>query len=73
MQLNLINQGGLLHEFVHKLERGLRAVEHNSAKLQQIRASLAADAADKVLNWVFGSWEGAHERVSSYVWPIDAG
>jgi hypothetical protein len=48
VQLNLINQGNLLHDFVHKLERGLRAVEHNSAKLQEMRASLAADAADKV-------------------------
>lgn len=56
VQLNLINQGGLLHEFVHKLERGLRAVEHNSAKLQQIRASLAADAADKVLNLQLVRW-----------------
>lgn len=48
VQLNLINQGGLLHDFVHKLERGLRAVEHSRSKLSSVRASLAADAADKV-------------------------
>jgi hypothetical protein len=48
VQQTLIKQGSLLHDFVHKLERGLRGVDHNSAKLQHIRASLALDAADKV-------------------------
>lgn len=72
VQLNLINQGGLLHEFLHKLERGIRAVEHNSAKLQNIRAALAADAGDKVCSRLYRCCGRGWERILSHMRSGDA-
>lgn len=48
VQLNLINQTDLLHQFIFRIERGLQAVNHNISRLQDARAALHADAMDKV-------------------------
>lgn len=48
VQLNLINQTDLLHQFVFRIERGLQAVNHNISRLQDARAALQADVTDKV-------------------------
>lgn len=47
VQLNLINQTDLLHQFIFRMERGLQAVNHNISRLQDARAGLQADAKDK--------------------------
>eukprot|EP00892_Ulva_mutabilis_P009274 jgi/Ulvmu1/6719/UM030_0052.1 len=47
VQLNLINQTDLLHQFIFRIERGLQAVNHNISRLQDARSALHADAKDK--------------------------
>lgn len=48
VQLNLINQTDLLHQFIFRIERGLQTVNHNISRLQDARSALRADVKDKV-------------------------
>ena len=50
VQLQLITQGKLLENFLHKLEKGQKATVSDIARLKDCRDALTADLLDKVLH-----------------------